>query len=340
MNHDEIAFFNQQLAGMLRAGIPLEGALERLCGEMKQGRWRTEIEALLRQVRAGRPLAEAARESDLPELYRRMLETGVRTGNLPQVLNEVADHYRDTGQLMARIRGAVAYPLITLFGAAALSLGLCGLTGKLIETIGPDWTANAWWGAPPFSQLVQALAQGGVFSVMLLAPVVLLVCLAAVAAVFLLSPRLRRKAAWRLPVFREASLARASSAVAIALRREMTLADSLALAEALEPASPAAAEWRSWRTAIAAGQGGAAEFAARQRTFPRVFGWLLVGSGEDMAAGFQQAKTVFAERAAAQADRLLVALTPALLLFVGVMLVVQMVGAMRVVSEVLPWLEF
>jgi len=31
------AFFNQQLAAMLRDGIPLEGALRRLCQEMRAG---------------------------------------------------------------------------------------------------------------------------------------------------------------------------------------------------------------------------------------------------------------------------------------------------------------
>src|SRR5205814_1571539 len=37
MNYDEFAFFNQQLAAMLRDGIPLEGALSRLCADMRRG---------------------------------------------------------------------------------------------------------------------------------------------------------------------------------------------------------------------------------------------------------------------------------------------------------------
>ena len=46
MNYDEFAFFNQQLAAMLRDGIPLEGALARLCADMKQGKLRLELEKL------------------------------------------------------------------------------------------------------------------------------------------------------------------------------------------------------------------------------------------------------------------------------------------------------
>jgi type II secretory pathway component PulF len=37
MNYDEFAFFNQQLAAMLREGIPLEGALKQLCAGMRGG---------------------------------------------------------------------------------------------------------------------------------------------------------------------------------------------------------------------------------------------------------------------------------------------------------------
>jgi general secretion pathway protein F len=341
VNQDEIAFFNQQLSGMLTAGIPLEGALSRLCGEMKRGLWRREIESLNAKVQAGMSLTAAAAESQLPPLYRRMLEAGVRSGDLPQVLNEMADHYRDSGLLWGRVRGAAAYPLITLFGAALLSLGLGGLTWKLLAVVGGGVGDNGWWTMlPKFTLFYLALSKSGFFAVLLLAPVLLLLVSALVALLFLMVPSLRTKAAWRLPVFREASLARASSAVAIALRRDMPLTEALALAEAMEPMSPATQEWSRWRRDIEAGQGKTADFAAKQKTFPKVFGWLLVSSGEDLAAGFHQAKTVFAERARGQADRLLIALTPALLLFVGAMLAIELVGAMRVLSDVLPWMMF
>ena len=48
MKHDEFAFFNQQLAAMLRDGIPLEGALRRLCQEMRRGELRDELPAARR----------------------------------------------------------------------------------------------------------------------------------------------------------------------------------------------------------------------------------------------------------------------------------------------------
>ena len=55
MKHDEFAFFNQQLAAMLRDGIPLEGALRRLCEEMRRGALRDELQALEADLAKGTP---------------------------------------------------------------------------------------------------------------------------------------------------------------------------------------------------------------------------------------------------------------------------------------------
>ena len=59
MKLDEFAFFNQQLAAMLRDGIPLEGALRRLCQEMHAGSLRTELQTLEADLAKGTPMADA-----------------------------------------------------------------------------------------------------------------------------------------------------------------------------------------------------------------------------------------------------------------------------------------
>jgi type II secretory pathway component PulF len=59
MNLDEFPFVNQQLAGMLKSGIPLEGALKQLCATMRRGALRGELEKLEADLTQGVPLAEA-----------------------------------------------------------------------------------------------------------------------------------------------------------------------------------------------------------------------------------------------------------------------------------------
>ena len=77
MKYDEFAFFNQQLAAMLRDGIPLEGALRRLCEEMRRGKLRDELQSLEGDLAKGVPIAEALQSRNLPELYKRMILVGV-----------------------------------------------------------------------------------------------------------------------------------------------------------------------------------------------------------------------------------------------------------------------
>ena len=57
MNYDEFAFFNQQLASMLREGIPLEGALQQLAAGMRSGPLRDEIQRLEHDLEQGLPLS-------------------------------------------------------------------------------------------------------------------------------------------------------------------------------------------------------------------------------------------------------------------------------------------
>ena len=82
MKLDEFAFFNQQLAAMLRDGIPLEGALQRLCQEMRRGKLRDELQSLEADLAKGTPMADALKGRQLPELYKRMIMVGVKSSDL------------------------------------------------------------------------------------------------------------------------------------------------------------------------------------------------------------------------------------------------------------------
>src|SRR5208337_3203684 len=121
MKFDEFAFFNQQLAAMLRDGIPLEGALQRLCAEMRQGPLQSELAKLGDDLAKGTPFREAVQARQLPDFYRQMLEVGAQANDMPAVLTLLADHYRRCEVLWTRLKGLMVYPAIVLFGALLLS---------------------------------------------------------------------------------------------------------------------------------------------------------------------------------------------------------------------------
>src|SRR5580693_7998545 len=112
MKYDEFAFFNQQLAAMLRDGIPLEGALRRLCQEMRRGALRDELQALEADLAKGTPIKDALASRRLPELYKSMILVGVKSGDLPGALTMLADYFQSQNNLQVRLKGLMIYPLI------------------------------------------------------------------------------------------------------------------------------------------------------------------------------------------------------------------------------------
>src|SRR5580704_3418827 len=132
MKYDEFAFFNQQLAAMLRDGIPLEGALRRLCQEMRRGTLRDELQALEADLARGTPMADALKARQLPELYKRMILVGVKGGDLPGALTMLADYFQNQNNVWTRLKSMMTYPLIVMFAAFLLSIALASLWSFVI----------------------------------------------------------------------------------------------------------------------------------------------------------------------------------------------------------------
>ena len=309
MNYDEFAFFNQQLAAMLREGIPLEGALKQLCAGMRSGSLRAELQALEADLARGTPLKEALARRELPDLYRQMLELGARSNDLPGVLTLLADHYHRANALWTRLKGLLVYPLLVIL----VSLGLTTLISVNFSRFVREFYEGV---APPRLNLV--------IPSMWVPPIAL--ALAAVAGVAAVSiPSWRGRLRWRLPAFREASLAQLASAMTLMLKNGTTLPEALALAESLESGTPAAKALARWRQLVAAGQGKPADWQGDTRPFPPLFLWLVQKGGEDLAAGFQKAAEIFQARASYRIELALYGALPVSILLLGQMVLWQAV---------------
>ncbi|HOX58977.1 MAG TPA: type II secretion system F family protein [Candidatus Paceibacterota bacterium] len=317
MKLDELAFFNQQLAAMLREGIPLEGALNQLCAGMRAGPLRNQIEQLEADLARGTPLKEALAARSLPDLYRHMVEIGARGNDLPGVLTLLADHYYRANALWTRLKGLMVYPLIVIL----LSLGLTilisvnfnGFLARIGHEVGLQFnfapaTAAIWM--PP---VILALA-----------------AVLGVAAACI--PAWRASLRWRLPGFRDASLAQLASAMTLMLKNGTTLPQALALAEALESNTPAAGTLARWRQLVEAGQGKPAAWTGDTRPFPQLFLWLVQKGGEDIAAGFRKAAEIYQARASYRIEMALYGALPVSILLLGQMVLWQAFPLVRTMT--------
>lgn len=321
MNYDEFAFFNRQLAEMLKAGIPLEGALRQLAANMRGDALRAEVRLLEADLAKGTPLADAMSRRQLPGFYTRMVRLGAAGGDLPGMLTTLADYYERRHALWTRLKALIVYPAMVLGAALALSVFLLWLNLRLIH--------------PAMAELLGGQAGPTALPVMLWAPPFWLAALAILVACAVSIPVLRDRLGWRLPGFKESNLAQLAAALHLLLQHGGNFAESVALMRDLEGASPAGRELAGWHARLTSGQGRVEQFTAGARVFPPLFVWLIGQSGEDLARGFQRAAEIYFQRARHQTEMLLYAALPVGVITLGVLIVIQFGSGMLVITRFL-----
>lgn len=104
----------RQLAIMLHSGLPLVTCLEVLLRQpLHVGLYRA-YDALSQSVQSGNSMSDSMRKSPnyFDPLYIGLVRVGERTGNLAQNVEEVALHLERDQALVAKVKGAMTYPLI------------------------------------------------------------------------------------------------------------------------------------------------------------------------------------------------------------------------------------
>ena len=119
---NDFLLFNQQLAALSRAGIPMLQAISMLRKRAASSRLRVVLGDVEEQIRGGSALSEAfAKQGSIfPRIYTASILAGERSGALDEVLNRYVTYMRRNVALRRKIRGALAYPLFLLFASACM----------------------------------------------------------------------------------------------------------------------------------------------------------------------------------------------------------------------------
>ncbi|HEY0080720.1 MAG TPA: type II secretion system F family protein [Pyrinomonadaceae bacterium] len=118
----DFLLFNQQLAALIRAGIPILQAIAMLRQRAASSRLRMVLGDVEEKIRGGMALsaAFAAQGPIFPRIYTASILAGERSGALDDVLGRYVTYMRRGVEIRRKIRGALAYPLFLL----AASLGM------------------------------------------------------------------------------------------------------------------------------------------------------------------------------------------------------------------------
>ncbi len=348
---DDFLFFNEQIAAMTKAGVPLQEGLRTLAADVGSRKLKRLLLELTAELEAGTPLEQAlARlETRFPTRYAGVVQAGLESGDLGGTLYGLSTHLRLKSDLRRALVELAAYPVIVLSFAFAIIVFLMRvvvpqLELMVIDMLGQTRIAVIAGVSPPalpgFSWWIFRVARAW--------PTIELVLLALVAAavLFILGTSLpggRRAREWylrRIPgvaqVYWSSVLARFTHTSALAAFSRRPLPELIAASGAAS-GSPSLANTAE-RVGRKLNTGVSLEEATRdERDVPAL--WTCVVSvtaarGE-LAAALEELARTYELRARQWAGTVRIILGPVLLLMVGLLLGTVIFGIFRPLIDVI-----
>ncbi|MFO7917106.1 MAG: type II secretion system F family protein [Anaerolineae bacterium] len=120
----DLIVFSRQFATLIESGIPIVRALHLLQEQTENRRLEQILSEVVVDVQQGAFLSQAIlkHENAFPMLYGRLIAVGERAGNLEMVLRQLATYLEKEEALVHKIRGAMAYPTFVLVVALGVVL--------------------------------------------------------------------------------------------------------------------------------------------------------------------------------------------------------------------------
>ncbi|TSC65495.1 MAG: putative Type IV pilus assembly protein PilC [Candidatus Berkelbacteria bacterium Gr01-1014_85] len=108
--------FARQLAVMIKAGLPILPALRAIHDQTENPRLKETIIKMARQIEGGASLSASFKryESVFPPLFASVAKVGEKSGQLDQVLTDLADQLESDAEIVSKTKGAMIYPAIVL----------------------------------------------------------------------------------------------------------------------------------------------------------------------------------------------------------------------------------
>lgn len=116
ISHQEFLVFNQELATLLKAGMPLVQSLDILRQRVANPTFKAVLDGVYEKVKAGTALSDAFAEHGtlFPAVYAASLLAGERSGNLDAVIRRYVAYEKVIGAVRKRTIAALIYPVILM----------------------------------------------------------------------------------------------------------------------------------------------------------------------------------------------------------------------------------
>lgn len=161
----DLAIMTRQLATLVRAGLPLDEALQAVSQQTEKPRLKSIILGVRAKVLEGHTLASGLDDFPLafPPVYRATVAAGEQAGQLDGVLERLADYTESRHNLSQKISQAMIYPtVLTVLSLSIVTLMLIYIVPRVVGVfentgqelplltrglIGLSEFIQAWWWA-------------------------------------------------------------------------------------------------------------------------------------------------------------------------------------------------
>ena len=115
-NASDLSFSLTQLSTYLKAGIPLADSVRILAKQSKKPGIKKSFFQLVYQLLKGESLSDAMAMQNkvYPKLLINMVKTAEMTGDLPSILDDMAEYYTSMDQTKKQMKSAMTYPIVVL----------------------------------------------------------------------------------------------------------------------------------------------------------------------------------------------------------------------------------
>lgn len=149
----DFLLFNQQLAALIRAGIPILQAISMLRKRSASARLRGVLAEVEEEIRGGAALSQAfAKQGTIfPRIYTASILAGERSGALDEILSRYVNYMRRSVGVRRKVRGALAYPMLLLAASFGMVVFLTVYVVPRMSNLFKDFSKT---GLPLLTQIV------------------------------------------------------------------------------------------------------------------------------------------------------------------------------------------
>ncbi len=116
MKASELSFSLTQLSTYIKSGIPLSDSVKILAKQTKKASLKKSFNQLVYELLKGETFSSALEMQDTvyPKLLVNMVKTAEMTGDLPSILDDMAEYYTSMDQTRKQMKSAMTYPIVVL----------------------------------------------------------------------------------------------------------------------------------------------------------------------------------------------------------------------------------